>query len=63
MVAFFHFGLDQPASSGHRLKQPVLGTHPWEGGGKMQPSSPGVTLSVGSFCAALRKLWERQVWV
>ena len=48
--------LDQSASAGHRLRQPDVAIHTWEREGKMQPSQPCVTLSVDSFCAALKKL-------
>ena len=50
--------LDQSASAQHRLRQPGVANHTWEREGKMQPSQPGVTPSVDSFCAALKKLWE-----
>ena len=40
VVAFFHFGLDQPASAGHMPKQPAIGTHTWEVEEMMQPG-PG----------------------
>ena len=56
VVAFFHFGLDQPLSAGHRQWHPGVVTHAWEVEGKMQPGQPCVTLSVGNFCAALKKL-------
>ena len=56
VVSFFHFGLDQPASAGHMLKQHAVATRIWEVEGKMQPGQPCVTLSVGNFCAALKKL-------
>ena len=56
--------LKQPAGAGHRLEQPVVEYHFWEGEVKAQPTQLCAALSVDSFCAALRRLslGELGIW-